>query len=61
MELNSGVAILTGAGGGIGSAIARRLGLEGMSLVLADRDAVLLERTVEILPEETVVLSLIHI
>ena len=55
MELNSAVAILTGAGGGIGSAIARRLAAEGMSLVLADRDAVLLEHTVESLPEDTVV------
>ncbi len=53
MELNSGVAILTGAGGGIGSAITRRLAAEGMSLVLADRDFGLLERTVESLPDDT--------
>jgi NAD(P)-dependent dehydrogenase (short-subunit alcohol dehydrogenase family) len=43
MDLEGGVAIITGAGGGIGSAVARRLGAEGMSLVLADRSRSLLE------------------
>lgn len=43
MDLAGGVAIVTGAGGGIGSAIARRLGAEGMSLVLADRSRALLD------------------
>lgn len=44
MDLRGGVAIVTGAGGGIGSAVAHRLGAEGLSLVLADRDAASLER-----------------
>lgn len=43
MDLEGGVAIVTGAGGGIGSAVARRLGAEGMSLVLADRSRSLLD------------------
>lgn len=55
MELNGGVAIVTGAGGGIGTAVARRLADEGMSLVLADRDRSLLERTIELLPAGTTV------
>lgn len=38
-----GVAIVTGAGGGIGSAVAARLAQEGMALVLADRSRSLLE------------------
>ena len=33
-----GVAIVTGAGGGIGAAVARSLASAGTSLVLADRD-----------------------
>ena len=43
MDLDGGVAIVTGAGGGIGSAVARRLGAEGMALVLADRSRSLLD------------------
>lgn len=38
-------ALLTGAGGGIGSAIALKLADEGCNLVLSDRDAASLERT----------------
>lgn len=39
MELSGGAAVITGAAGGIGSAVAARLAAEGMSLVLSDRDA----------------------
>jgi NAD(P)-dependent dehydrogenase (short-subunit alcohol dehydrogenase family) len=41
------VAVVTGAGNGIGQAIALRLGEEGAKLVLGDIDAVALERTAE--------------
>ncbi len=54
MELDGGAAIVTGAGGGIGSAVAMRLADEGMSLVLADRDAAALDRLVASLPASTV-------
>ena len=57
MELKGGAAIVTGAGGGIGSAVARRLADEGMSLVLADRDQVALDRLVASLPEATPVVA----
>lgn len=50
MKLNGSVVIVTGAGGGIGSAIARRLATEDVALVLADRDRAALERTVDELP-----------
>ncbi len=53
MKLNGSVVVITGAGGGIGSAVARRLAAEGMSLVLSDRDSDGLDRTVDELPPDT--------
>jgi NAD(P)-dependent dehydrogenase (short-subunit alcohol dehydrogenase family) len=51
VELQHGVAIVTGAGGGIGSAVARRLADEGAALVLSDRDGDALDRVLATLPE----------
>lgn len=48
-------AIVTGAGGGIGGAVAARLADAGLSLVLADRDRGGLERLLENLPAGTAV------
>lgn len=47
MELEGGVAIVTGAGGGIGSAVADALAGRGMALVLADRDSATVEAVAE--------------
>lgn len=57
MGAGGGVAIVTGAGGGIGSAIACRLAGAGMSLVLADRSRGLLDATIAELPRSTKVIS----
>ncbi len=38
-ELNDRIAVVTGAGGGIGAAMCRRFATEGMSVVVADIDA----------------------
>ena len=51
---SAAAAIVTGAGGGIGGAVARRLAADGFSLVLADRDPASLERVVGTLPAGTV-------
>ena len=59
MELDHGAAIVTGAGGGIGSAIARRLAADGMALVLADRDEARLLETASSLPDDTTVATLV--
>ncbi len=48
-------AIVTGAGGGIGSAVARRLADAGLSLVLADRDHSHMEHLLEHLPAGTAI------
>lgn len=48
-------AVITGAGGGIGGAVAMRLAGAGMSLVLADRDSAGLERLLGVLPAGTAV------
>lgn len=45
MRLQSKIALVTGAGGGLGTAIARTLAREGASVLCTDRDATRAERT----------------
>ena len=50
-----GAVIVTGAGGGIGSAVARAFGEQGRALVLSDRDAASLEATCAALGDDVTV------
>jgi len=53
IEFNDKVAVVTGAGSGIGRALAQQLAASGSRLALADIDAKGLEGTVKLLPEST--------
>jgi len=57
IELNGGVAVITGAGSGIGRALAHRLAREKMSLALADVDSAGLTETIEQLGGASAALS----
>lgn len=46
MRLKERVALITGAGGGLGTAVAKRLASEGASVVCADRNFQAAENTV---------------
>jgi short-subunit dehydrogenase len=56
-KLEGGVAVVTGAGSGIGRALAHRLAREKMSLALADVDVGGLQGTAEQLGEKKIVVS----
>lgn len=47
MRLDGRVALITGAAGGVGGATAERMGREGASVILVDRDAARVERVAE--------------
>ncbi|GAA4704936.1 SDR family NAD(P)-dependent oxidoreductase [Phytohabitans rumicis] len=51
--LTGRVAVVTGAGSGIGAAVAHRLGAEGMRVVLVDRDEAAADRVAAGVPGET--------
>ncbi|HEY7106389.1 MAG TPA: SDR family NAD(P)-dependent oxidoreductase, partial [Acidimicrobiia bacterium] len=52
MQLAGRVAVVTGGAGGIGKAICKRFGQEGMKVVAADLDAAALDAAVEELRTE---------
>jgi short-subunit dehydrogenase len=56
-NLEGGVAVITGAGSGIGRALAARLGREKMALAIADNDAAGLEETARSLGSPASVVS----
>ncbi len=55
--LEGGVAVVTGAGGGIGSTVARTLAEAGMALVLADRSRSLLDAAADSMPRDATVIT----
>jgi NAD(P)-dependent dehydrogenase (short-subunit alcohol dehydrogenase family) len=55
--LRDGVAVVTGAGSGIGRALARQLAMGGSAVALADIDAAGLQQTLEALPEQKASIS----
>ena len=53
-DLAGKVAVVTGGGSGIGQAMARRFGIEGMKVVVADIERPALQRTADALVDEGV-------
>ena len=64
MRLESKIALVTGAGGGLGGATAIRFAAEGAKVVCSDLDLAKAEKTVAIIESRggtAIALSLIHI